>query len=177
LQAETQAAGAITTPSPTPLAAVGQPQEVDDLIIPKGKVMDGGKAGGVGYRRSKRAKEIGDWAEDLVVEFLKTQGGCADIVHRAAVFETPGWDIDYRDEHGVLHRVEVKGTVGGAFSAIDLTANELRAAQQHRSEYWIFLVANCLTDHPRIQRICGPADKLAAGAWVATPALYSVSLG
>lgn len=174
-----EAAGAIMTPpSPTPIAAVGQPLEADDLIIPKGKVAGGGgKAGGVSYRRSKRAKEVGDWAEHLVVEFLKTQGGCVDIVHRAAVLETPGWDIDYRDEHGVLHRVEVKGTVGGAFSAIDLTANELRAAQQHGSEYWIFLVANCLTDHPRIQRICAPSDKLAAGAWVATPALYSVSLG
>jgi hypothetical protein len=173
-----EAAGATTTPPiAVPISAIGRPEEADDLIIPKGKVVGAGKAGGVGYRRSKRAKEVGDWAEQLVVELLKTQGGCADIVHRAAVLETPGWDIDYRDENGVLHRIEVKGTVGGAFSAIDLTANELRAAQQHGSEYWIFLVANCLTDHPRIQRISGPADKLTAGTWVASPALYSVSLG
>lgn len=170
-------AGAIAAPLvAAPAALIGQPQEADDLIIPKGKGVGVGKTGGVGYRRSKRAKEVGDWAEHLVVEYLKSHGGCVDIVHRAASAETPGWDIDYRDDKGVLHRVEVKGTVGGAFSAIDLTANELRAAQQHGSAYWIFLVANCLTDHPRIQRICAPADKLAAGAWVATPALYSVSL-
>ncbi|MFY8142769.1 MAG: DUF3883 domain-containing protein [Caulobacter sp.] len=169
-----RAASATTIPTLASLA--DRPQEVDNLIIPKAKVVGSGKGGGLGYRRSKRSKEVGDWAEQLVVEFLKSNAGCVDIVHRAANAETPGWDIDYRDEHGVLHRVEVKGTVSGAFSAIDLTANELRAAQQHGSQYWIFLVANCLTDHPRIQRICAPADKIAGGSWVATPALFSVSL-
>lgn len=171
------AAGATITPASTaPRSPTGELVETDDLIIPKGKMLGGGKAGGVGYRRSKRAKEIGDWAEQLVVEFLQNHGGCAEIVHRAAIAETPGWDIDYRDADGVLHRIEVKGTVGGAFSTIDLTANELRAAQQHGPEYWLFLVANCLTDHPKIQRICAPGEKLATGAWIATPALYSVSL-
>lgn len=174
----TEAARGFKLPSSiAPASLASQPVEADDLIIPKGKAIGGGKASSVSYRRSKRAKEIGDWAELLVFEFLKAQGGCADIVHRAAVLETPGWDIDYRDENGVLHRIEVKGTVGGAFQAIDLTANELRAAQQHGTEYWIFLVANCLTDHPRIQRVRAPGKKLADGGWVATPAVYNVSFG
>lgn len=163
------------TPIFVPSAAAGGPEEVDNLIIPKSGIAAASK-GGVGYRKSKKAKEIGDWAELLVVEFLKSQGGHAEIVHRAAIQETPGWDIDYRDANGVLHRVEVKGTVGGAFTSIDLTANEMRAAQKHGSEYWIFLVANCLTDRPRIQRICAPGDRLAQGAWVATPAVFGVRL-
>jgi hypothetical protein len=151
------------------------PQEVDGLIIPKGRAVGGGS--GVGYRKSKRAKEVGDWAELAAVDFLHRLGGCVEIVHRAAQRETPGWDIDYRDAAGVLHRVEVKGTVGGAFSTIDITANELRAAREHGEGYWIFLVANCFTDRPRIQRICNPAARLTDGDWKATPAVYSVTLG
>lgn len=148
--------------------------ETDSLIIPRGR--SNGGANGVGYRKSKRAKEVGDWAELKVVEFLRRLGGCAEVVHRAAQLETPGWDIDYRDATGALHRVEVKGTLGGAFATIDLTANELRAAQEHGDKYWIFLVANCLTDRPRIHRICDPAAKLSHGAWIATPALFSIRL-
>lgn len=159
--------------SPSPAEASG-PRETSDLIIPKSRVRGGGS--GVGYRKSKRAKEVGDWGELAVMAFLERLDGCAEIVHRAAQGETPGWDIDYRDVAGVLHRVEVKGTVGGAFTTIDVTANELRAAREHGDTYWIFLVANCLTDRARIQRICNPAQRLTDGDWTATPALYSVSL-
>ena len=171
-------AGVLHSPAPpAPAVAIGT-LEVQNLIVPKTKVVGagGGAGGGVSYRKSKRAKEVGDWAERVVLDFLKAQGGCAEIVHRAAQRETPGWDIDYRDGDGVLHRVEVKGTVAGAFTSIDLTANELRAAQAHGAQYWIFLVANCLTDHPKIQRICGPAERLSTGAWQAVPALFTVAL-
>lgn len=152
------------------------PTEAADLIIPRSRSRAGGGSG-VGYRKSKQAKVVGDFAEHLVVRFLEGVGGCAEIVHRAARGETPGWDIDYRDAAGILHRVEVKGTVAGAFSTIDLTANEMRAAREHGDAYWIFLVANCMTDRARIQRICNPAARLSDGLWTATPALYSVVLG
>ena len=161
----------------TPPAVIAGLVESDSLIIPKDRASNGASGGGLAYRKSKRAKEIGDWAEHRVVEFLEGLGGCAQIVHRAAQGETPGWDIDYSDAAGTLHRVEVKGTVGGAFTTIDLTANELRAAREHRETYWIFLVAGCLTDRPRIQRIQDPAAKFVSGDWTATPALYSVRLG
>jgi hypothetical protein len=160
----------IRTPSP-----VG-PAEAEDLIVPKSRA-PGGIGGGLGYRKSKQAKEVGDWGEREVLRFLQGLGGCAEIVHRAAQGETQGWDIDYRDAAGQLHRVEVKGTVGAAFTTIDLTANEMRAAREHGDSYWIFLVANCLTDRARIQRICNPAARLSDGIWTATPALYSVRLG
>jgi hypothetical protein len=148
--------------------------EADDLIVPRGRAVG---ATGVGYRKSTRAKEIGDWAELEVVTFLRALGSCVDIVHRAAQRETPGWDIDYRDSGGGLHRVEVKGTVAAAFTTIDLTARELQAARQHGEGFWLFLVAHCLTDRPRIQRIRDPAARLASGAWTATPSLYSIALG
>jgi hypothetical protein len=99
------------------------------------------------------------------------------VVHRAAGGETPGWDIDYVDSDGQLHRVEVKGTVAGAFLSIALTAGELRAAQAHGEAYWLYLVAHCLTERAQIQRVCNPAAKLASGEWSAKPALYTVTLG
>ena len=150
--------------------------EVSNLIVPKARTGSRTGQAGLGYRRSKRAKEIGDWAEQRVLEFLEGLGGCAEIVHRAAQGETPGWDIDYRDAEGLLHRVEVKGTVAAAFTHIDLTANELRAAQEHGKGYWIYLVAGCLGSQPSIQRVCDPAGLLAGGNWVAKPALYSVEM-
>lgn len=161
----------------TDLPPTVEPIEADNLIVPRGRVANGAGGKSVGYRKSKRAKEVGDWAEYRVVTFLEDIGGCAEITHRAARGETPGWDIDYRDPAGVLHRVEVKGTVAGAFTTIDITANELRAASEHGDQYWIFLVASCQTDRPRIQRICNPAERLADGLWTATPAVYSVRLG
>lgn len=72
--------------------------------------------------------------------------------------------------------MEVKGTVGGAFATVDLTAGELKAAQAHGDSYRLYLVAGCLSDHPRIQRIRIPAAQLASGAWVATQSLFSVRL-
>jgi hypothetical protein len=149
--------------------------EVMDLVTRTSRSGPGSSRSG--YRKSTKAKEVGDWAEQQVLRFLQHLGGCAEIVHRAAQGETPGWDIDYRDPAGVLHRVEVKGSVGNTFTTVDLTANELRAAREHADAYWIVLVANCLTNRPRIQRICNPAAALDAGEWTATPALYSVRLG
>jgi hypothetical protein len=82
--------------------------------------------------------------------------GCTDCVRRAALDETPGWDIDYLDSNGRLQRVEVKGTVAAAFTGVDITANELRAARTHGSDYWLFLVARCMSDSPRVQAILIP---------------------
>ena len=156
--------------------APAAPVEADDLIIPRDRVVGGGGQNG-SWRTSKRAKEIGDWAEIAALDFIRQELKVANPVHRAAQREMPGWDIDFTDKTGKLHRVEVKGTVGGAFNTIDFTAGEFRAAQEHGDEYWIYLVANCLTDRPRIQRIRNPAERLNSGHWVAMPALFTVTLG
>jgi hypothetical protein len=41
----------------------------------------------------------------------------------------------------------VKGTVAGAFTTIDLTAKEMKAAEAWGESYWLYLVANCLSDY------------------------------
>jgi hypothetical protein len=152
------------------------PVDGDDLIIPRGRAVGGGGKNG-SWRKSNRAKEIGDWAEIAALMFIHQELKAANAVHRAAQREMPGWDIDFLDQAGLFHRVEVKGTVAGAFTTIDLTAGELRAAQQHGESYWIYLVASCFTDRPRIQRFRNPAARISSGQWAAEPALFTVTLG
>jgi hypothetical protein len=130
------------------------------------------------YRKSKQAKAVGDWAELVVLRYLEDELTHArELVHRAARGETPGWDIDYLDKSNELQRVEVKGTVSGAFSGVELTAAEMRAAKAHGSNFWLYLVAGCLTDDPKVQPIRDPARKIASGAWVVVPAVYSIRFG
>jgi hypothetical protein len=130
------------------------------------------------YRKSKQAREVGDWAERVAVRFIQKQmPGCTTCVHRAAMSETPGWDIDYLEPDGVTQRVEVKGTIAAAFTAIDMTANEVQAARAHGENYWLYLVAECLTDSPKVQTIQNPAKRLDAGEWSATPTLFAVRFG
>lgn len=168
------AAGAApATPAPKGLS-VSTLQKVDSLLVPRGKSTPGARGGG--YRKSKRAKEVGDWAELAVLEYVRTHLRPTALIHRAAIGETPGWDIDYCDAAGALHCVEVKGTVSAAFTSVEITAGELRAAQAHGDDYWLYLVANCLTDQPQLQAIQNPAAQLGSGAWTATPMLFSLHL-
>jgi Domain of unknown function (DUF3883) len=158
-----------------PLAEVSI-AESDELIVPAAMIKAGsGKSGFGNYRKSKRAKEVGDWAEGVAVRYIRERvAGCSDCVHRAAIDETPGWDIDYVDAGGVLQRVEVKGTIAAAFTGIDMTANEMSAAASHGSNYWLYLIAGCLTPTPKIQAIQDPEGKWATGEWNATPAIFSL---
>lgn len=120
--------------------------------------------------RSKQSKEVGDWAEAVVLRYIETAfPGIRECTHRAANGETPGWDIDFLDAGGALHRVEVKGTVAAAFPGFMLTAGELRAARTHRAGYSIYFVANCLTDRPLIQAVQDPVRLLDGGGWQAEP--------
>lgn len=145
----------------------------DQLILPPSLGRHQPSPGG--ERRSKRAKAIGDWAERVALRYIQDNvAGCSDCVHRAAQGETPGWDIDYRDTDGVVQRVEVKGTTGAAFAAVELTANELAAAQAHRANYWLCLVAGCETSTPLVQLVQNPAAKLDTNEWAAKPTLFAI---
>jgi hypothetical protein len=148
----------------------------DTLIVPPvASRPRKGEATPVTYRMSKQARDVGDWAERVVLRFIQEQMlGCSNCVHRAAINEKPGWDIDYLDSSGLVQRVEVKGSVGAAFDGVEMTANEIAAARIHGDRYWLYLVAGCLTNAPQVQTIQNPAAKLAADEWSAAPTLFSI---
>jgi hypothetical protein len=54
--------------------------------------------------------------------------------------------------------IEVKGTRG--HEAVDMTENEWAKAMNLRSEYWLYVVAECASPAPRLIRIQDPAMRL-----------------
>jgi len=170
--AEGGAADAPSTASADDVQAIAS----ESLIVPKRLLAPSSDNGpGKIYRVSRRAKEVGDWAEKVVTEYLMaTIAGCTNCIHRPTLGETPGWDIDYLDSAGELQRVEVKGTTAAAFTGVEMTSNELDAAMKYKEAYWLYLVAACLTRAPKIQAIQNPAAMFDSGAWSARPALFSI---
>ncbi|MDA1095448.1 MAG: DUF3883 domain-containing protein [Acidobacteria bacterium] len=125
------------------------------------------------FRRSQRATAIGRRAEELVLADLRTQ--YADVRWLSEARELPGYDIDYEDQ-GVRHAVEVKGTTGSYFPAIELTINEWRAAKELGERFSLYLVANCEGALPCVQVIRNPASLVAAGQADVSPLLLRFEL-
>jgi hypothetical protein len=85
---------------------------------------------------------------------------------------TPEWDIQYEDQKGDVIAIEVKGSVGQRFANIELTAGEWNAAHKLGDRYWLFLVADCCGDHPKIQRLHNPAKLVASGSAQLVPVVF-----
>lgn len=176
-------ADAVPPPAPEPagdpLPATSTLIETEgSLLLPRPvKAHSGASAGYVGGgRRSKTAKQTGDRAELIAKEYIESSiPGAHGIRHVAALNEKPGWDIEYRDASGRLQRVEVKGAATRSFANFELTAGELAAAKQWRQDYWVYLIADCLSASPRLQRINDPAGKLETELWAA-PVVWRVWL-
>lgn len=157
--------------------AVPQPENV--FAKPAGNLLisSNGRAGGGNSspRHSRHAKAVGDWAEELALRILQDIGGSTDHIHRAAIGETPGWDLDFLDASGSLHRVEVKGTQAAMFRNIEITANELAAAKRYGGDYSLLLIANCMSNSPRYQLINNPAHLLEHKNWDIMPTAFRIS--
>jgi hypothetical protein len=165
------------SPSPISVPPIGSAIESDGLIVPKSKIASGSSEGGGGWQKSKQSKMIGCWAEETAVKFAREQLGALELTHRAKIGETPGWDFDFKDITGHIHRIEVKGTTAGGFISFDLTGGEYEAAKLHQDTYWLYLVANCLTSRPLIRRVQNPAKLIADKRWAARPILFNVTFG
>ena len=98
-----------------------------------------------GYRRSRYAKLVGDRAEEIALKWIEWNVlGAKEVRWVARAGETPGWDIEFKDNDGNLTAVEVKGASGAAITEFELTANELEATKRFGTNHLIVLVADCL---------------------------------
>jgi len=156
--------------SPRPDETTAQ-QAINLLLMKKGK-NSGKKSSG---RYSRNAKAIGDWAEKLAFQLLKEIKGSRNHTHRAAIGETPGWDIDYIDQSGKLQRVEVKATQAAAFRNIEITSNELNAARKYADGFSLCLIAKCMSETPIYQFINNPAAQVDEGEWDIEPTAFRLS--
>jgi hypothetical protein len=80
--------------------------------------------------------------------------------------------LEYDDERGERIAVEVKGTTAQQFANVELTAGEWRAAMRLGERYWLYLVADCCSRQPLIQRIQDPAQLVKMGQAEITPTVY-----
>lgn len=127
------------------------------------------------YVKSNYAYTIGNRAEEIVCKMLDSEMSKFRIENLRWVSkegEKPGWDIELKYEDGRHDKIEVKGTGSKFFPSIELTANEWFAASTHRSSYWLYLVTNCLSDNPSIQKLQDPFSLVEEGTFTLTPVLW-----
>jgi hypothetical protein len=134
-----------------------------------------------GRRLSRRAKELGDRAEECVFKQLAAQeaaGLIAGLVWLARNGQTPGWDIEYLDlPSRTKRRVEVKGALAASIGTFDLTANELNAALEFGPEYGLAFVTNSGTSRPKVFFLWDVAGWFRENQLVREPIVWNVRRG
>ena len=90
--------------------------------------------------------------------------------------ETPGWDIEYMDDQGILQKIEVKGTKASQFSSIEITANEWSAAEKYGKEFSLALVTKALSKQCFIAYIPDPFQHFSEqNNFIVEPARFRIS--
>jgi hypothetical protein len=80
------------------------------------------------------------------------------LARAAGLADRPGFDLLSRQPAGEEGGIEVKGRAG--IGDIELTENEWVKACNLRERYWLYVVYECATAHPRLLRIQDPFGKL-----------------
>ena len=79
---------------------------------------------------------------------------------RAGLPQWPGFDLLSCHPQGRRRHIEVKGRARSG--AIEVTDNEWGAACNFRKDYWLYVIFDCATPHPRLVRVRDPFVKLLA---------------
>ncbi|ENO8975769.1 DUF3883 domain-containing protein [Vibrio parahaemolyticus] len=107
----------------------------------------------------KENKVIGDKAEKLVAEKLRSEGYEVELWGG----NNPGYDIQALDtETGELYFVEVKANRGNwNNTGVGLSSTQYQMCLEQQDNYWLYVV-ECLTSEPVIHKIVNPASKISA---------------
>ena len=94
-----------------------------------------------------------------------------ELARRAGMTDWPGFDLLSRRPPGTGTlaqelSIEVKGRRGSG--SIELSDNEWAKACNMRDQYWLYVVFDCATPHPRLVRVCDPFGKLLAKNYEST---------
>ncbi len=85
-----------------------------------------------------------------------------ELARKAGLGDWPGFDLHSRRPDGTELCIEVKGRAG--IGDIELTENEWPKACNLRDRYWLYVVFECASAHPRLLRVQDPFAKLLARA-------------
>ncbi len=80
-----------------------------------------------------------------------------ELARRAGLTDWPGFDLRSRPP-GEERAIEVKGRAGSG--NVEMSENEWARACNLRDEYWLYVVFDCATPHPRLVRVRDPFAKL-----------------
>jgi len=132
---------------------------LDETLVERRQSGRGGRGKKSAGRRASHhtAKWVGQLAEETVYEYLKAKYKPKDVRWLEREGIRPGWDIEYKDGSNSLIRVEVKGTTLSKMANCEITANEWRAAEQHRSSYRLYFVTGVgRGKEPKISEMSDP---------------------
>ena len=82
------------------------------------------------------------------------------LARRAGLPDWPGFDILSAAPGDAARNIEVKGRA--RTGAVGISDNEWAAACNLRDDYWLYVVFDCATSHPRLVRVRDPFGKLLA---------------
>ncbi len=83
-----------------------------------------------------------------------------DLARRAGLTDWPGFDLLSLRPSTERLAIEVKGRAGAG--NIEMSENEWAKACNLRGSYWLYVVFDCATPHPRLVRVRDPFAKLLA---------------
>ena len=105
-------------------------------------------------------------AMQVAQAYEEAQGAAVFAVHtpemarRAGLQDFPGFDLLSRRPDREERSIEVKGRAG--IGDIDISENEWARACNLRQRYWLYVVFDCGSAHPRLLRVQDPFGKLLA---------------
>lgn len=98
------------------------------------------------------------WAHEETHSAVVKDVSTPALARAAGLPERPGFDLLSLQPSGEERGIEVKGRTG--IGDIEVTENEWVKACNLRDRYWLYVVYECATAHPRLLRIQDPFGKL-----------------
>ena len=81
-----------------------------------------------------------------------------DLARRAGLTDWPGFDLLSVHQGAERRAIEVKGRARSG--SVAMSDNEWAKACNLRGGYWLYVVFDCATPHPRLMRVRDPFAKL-----------------
>lgn len=98
------------------------------------------------------------WAYEEASGAVVKDVSTSELARAAGLTDHPGFDLLSIHPDGEERAIEVKGRAG--IGDIEVTENEWAKACNLRDRYWLYVVYDCATPHPRLLRIQDPFGKL-----------------
>ena len=102
------------------------------------------------------------WAHEVAGGATVRDVSTPELARAAGLGDHPGFDLLSRCPDGEERAIEVKGRAGSG--QVEITENEWARACNLDGRYWLYVVYDCATPHPRLVRVKDPFWRLIAQA-------------